>query len=148
MGSAFLPPGGHFTLTRSKSFIDQIVNDEGQKPGPGSYSHSSMPMPQGGRFNQSNPKSDIDWLVYHAKQRPGPGEYAPKRLSSDGGVIGEARSKSALDWEVYRAEQIPGPGEYEHSSMCATLNYFLSLSAYDTKTDRAYLGMQAFTGRR
>ena len=117
----FLPSGGRFTLSKSKSFVEQIQHAEADKPGPGTYDpvedRTFDRLPQGGHFNQSNAKSQLEWTVYYSSQLPGPGEYAPKKLSSDGGIINKNRSKSNLEQVIHDAEQVPGPGTYEHESM-------------------------------
>lgn len=117
----FLPTGGRFSSTQSLGFVEQLMDEEARKPGPGQYNpvmdKTFDRLPDGGRFQPSASKSQLDWIVHNAAQLPGPGEYAPKRLSSDGGVINKSKSKTSLDWVVYYAEQVPGPGAYEHKSM-------------------------------
>eukprot|EP01045_Picozoa_sp_COSAG04_P047728 COSAG04_NODE_17962_length_455_cov_0.578652_1_plen_111_part_10 len=106
----FLPSGGRFTLSKSKTFVEQIQHAEADKPGPGTYDpvedRTFDRLPQGGHFNQSNAKSQLEWTVYYQSQLPGPGEYAPKKLSSDGGIINKNRSKSNLEQVIHDAEQV------------------------------------------
>ena len=106
-------PGGRFNAFKSKTWLERLVREKIQIPGPSEYRVGGLRAPSGGTFNASKPKSDSDWAIYRSSQIPGPGQYkVDGQRPISGGSFNMSKAKSHVEWIEYRAGQLPGPSDY------------------------------------
>ena len=106
-------PGGRFNAFKSKTWLERLVREKIQIPGPSEYRVGGLRAPSGGTFNASKPKSDSDWAIYRSSQIPGPGQYkVDGQRPISGGSFNMSKPKSHVEWIEYRAGQQPGPSDY------------------------------------
>lgn len=118
LGSAVNKPGGRFSTSFPKNFIELEQYRAKSIPGP-KYETPIAPV-NGlfGKISEARPKSAVDWLVYHAKQKPSPGDYAVRGKTrvdcspASGGRFGKSAPKSFIELEEHRTSDHPAPGDY------------------------------------
>ena len=118
LGSAVNKPGGRFSTSFPKTFIELECYRAKSIPGPKYVTPIAPVAGLFGRISEARPKSAVDWLVYDAKQKPSPCDYVVKGKTrvdcspSSGGGFGKGKSKGFIELEELRTSDHPAPGDY------------------------------------
>jgi hypothetical protein len=118
LGDANARPGGQFSTSFPKNFIDLECYRANTIPGPKYKLPERDVTGLFGRMSEARPKTAVEWLVYDAKSKPGPGEYKVKGKTrkdckpASGGKFGKGNPKSFIELEELRTSDHPAPDSY------------------------------------